>query len=123
MLRDAIIKLEKAAHPTAVPALENYLWAVSPDFANRGDSHFPHAVRPHRHDPERCGDQRTYAVLYFTIGNAILSYYDALRGAEQAVTPILKSRVERLQQIATEGLARFLVTGSISHGFHFVKRA
>jgi len=112
-LKRAIVKIGEQSKSDLRCVTDRYLTCVRPALADRSDSEFPRSVHRHPRDPDRSQVGGFGNVLCFLIGNAILSYYDAVRGIK---TPHLLVRVRYVEEVAGD-LSRFKVYGTDYDGY------
>jgi|GEM_PF-2711499 len=112
-IRTAIVAIGPKVNTSLRSITDAYLRLVCPAMSLTGGSEFPRALRPHplNHD---FSTYRGYGdLICFHIGNAILAYYDAVRG--QPAEHLL-ARVELLKEIAAR-LEEFQPYGSDQAGW------
>lgn len=132
----AITKISAATPGQGRAYVDSYLNHVSPTLVTRGDSCFPMSLRRHRTSPDRTQvEGRNYA-LCFAIGNAIVTYYDAvsLVNANAAaampsfeesfknIADILERRIKLVEAIAEFGVKDFVLDGDIRRGYALQRR-
>jgi len=116
-IRRAINKLRGSVRTGIQHTLDFYSSIVAPELATSGESRFPKSMKPHPRDAGKSQVDRFEHLLYFTVGRAILSYFDSLRGD----TKRLKKDVEHLEAVAKSPMD-FRIRGDDAHGYHLVHK-
>lgn len=135
----AIVKISAATPGQGRAYVDSYLNHVSPTLVTRGDSCFPMSLRRHRTSPDRTQvEGRNYA-LCFAIGNAIVTYYDAVHYSNSASTSApetapanevnevlvdetLERRIRLIESIAEFGVKEFVLDGDVRRGYALQRR-
>jgi len=112
-LKKAIVKIGEQSKSELRAITDRYLVCLRPALADRGDSDFPRTVRRHPRNSDRSQIGGYGNVLCFLIGNAILTYYDAVQGVK---TPHILVRVKHVEEIA-EDPSSFKVYGTAYAGY------
>jgi hypothetical protein len=121
-LRTALADIELKQPSAARAILSSYYRFITtaPSMTVQADAHFPRTVRQHPADPERCteGEGNKYILLYFHVGNALLALYDSV---VPPVAQVLETRIALLEEIAANGLERYLISGDDRRGYCLVR--
>lgn len=118
-IRSAVCKISEQVHTSIRAVLDSYVQHISPALSLRGDSYFPRAARRHPVNPDFSTSRTAGDLLFFHVGNAILAYYDAVRGN---LSEHLLSRVIHLEEIAAN-VKDFVPYGSDLMGWCLLSKA
>jgi hypothetical protein len=99
--------------------IDAYQRHVSPQLANQGDSMLPTSIRRHVRDADRTASPT--GIIYFHVGNAIVTYYEYVRGVD--VAEALERRVALLEDLAKRGANNFRIIGSDAEGFMLMHKS
>lgn len=98
--------------------IDSYQRHISPAMAKHNDSMLPTSIRRHVRDADRTAGPT--GIIYFHVGNAIVTYYEYVLGMD--VADALERRVALLEQIAAKGSKNFRIIGNDSQGFMLMHR-
>lgn len=115
-IRNALAKMMVIMPSQTATILGGYFSLVSPTRHVNGHSEFPKTVRRHALFPENdaFGGGR-FNLLYFSVGSAILGYYEQVRGGK---VPTMEARLVLLESLGSHPIEDFEQCGDEQHGFY-----
>lgn len=87
---------------------------------SKGVTRFPPSLQRMPLNPDRSAVNTMPGLLYFHVWNAVATYHDLLHGLP--VRRILESRLQLLEQLGSNSLRQFRVTGNKTLGFALCHR-
>lgn len=121
-LRRAIVAISERQPSHAKCIVDQFLRLISPGFARGYGVDFPHTCRRAYNSDEKSRDSGKYPLLYFHVGNAVLSYYDMIldRKDKPFEPAVLDARIKLLEDIAIRGFDNFVPWGDTMGGWHLI---
>jgi hypothetical protein len=117
---DAIFRISEKLPAQFRAYVDAYYRFVSPSMSWTWDQHFPTALRRHPQDTDHTTMEQKENILYFHIGNAIVTYYEALNDVPGGIN--LPRRIALLEQIAKVGYSTMVVQGDDRTGYYLLPR-
>lgn len=120
-IRRAVCNISEKSPSFARSVIDQFLKFIAPSMARGNGVDFPFTCRRHWANAEHAahGTNGKWPTLYFHIGNAILGFYDGVRGIE---CPNLIERLNLLDAIARFDLEAFVAVGTDAEGYRLINR-
>lgn len=115
-IRRAVCAISEKSPSYARSVIDQFLKFIAPSMASGNGVDFPFTCRRHTANPENAahGTNGKWPTLYFHIGNAILGFYDGVKGIQ---CPGLEARITLLERIGRQGMDAFRVDGDDMNGY------
>jgi hypothetical protein len=105
--------------------IDRLLTKFSSANADTGESLFPWPLRRHVANNDRTTSNDWSQALYFTVANAIFTFYDAVLGRTEpniADAATLERRIKLVEEVAAFGPSSFMVRGSDALGWYMIHK-
>ena len=117
-IRKAIFDIADQCKTVVQTELHRYPGVLTERNAYQGEAALPKPLKRHGRDASRSQYDNRANLILFHVGNAIVTFYAAVRGDEGGKP--LKARIKHLEEIASEGLSNYRVYGSEFRGYMLV---